>query len=103
VPKGYVVFTEDVRDAAGMGDYGRAAGPTIHAHGGRTIVYTPAAQSLEGSWHGTQTVIVEFDSVEAAQAWYDSPEYTAARALRQAAADTNAVILAGFERPPAAS
>jgi uncharacterized protein (DUF1330 family) len=36
--------------------------------------------------------------VEAAQAWYRSPGYQAAIPLRQAAADTNAVIVSGFAR-----
>ena len=102
MPKGYVIFTEDVHDPAGMGEYGRAAAPTIREHGGRTIVYDPAATSIEGSWHGTQTVIVEFDSVEAANAWYSSEAYTAARALRADAAHCNAVIVRGFELPPSA-
>ena len=51
---------------------------------------------LEGQWHGHQTVVLEFDSVDDARAWYDSDAYRMARELRQAAADTNAVIVAGF-------
>jgi uncharacterized protein (DUF1330 family) len=99
VPKGYVIFTEDVHDPAAMGEYGRAAAPTIRQYGGRTLVYQPGTEALEGSWHGTQTVIVEFDSVEAARTWYDSAEYAAARPMREAAARSNAVIVAGFEMP----
>ena len=45
------------------------------------------------------TVILEFPSVEAAQAWYRSPEYQAAVPVRQAAAHCNGVIIAGFEPP----
>jgi uncharacterized protein (DUF1330 family) len=99
MPKGYVILTEDVRDAAGMGEYGRAAAPTIREHGGRTLVYDPKAATLEGTWHGTQTVVVEFDSVEAAHAWYSSEAYTAARALRLGAAECNVAIVQGFELP----
>ena len=53
-------------------------------------------QRLEGAWHGTRTVILEFDSPDAARAWYNSPEYQAAIPLRQAVADSNAVILPGL-------
>ena len=45
---------------------------------------------------GNQTVILEFESVEAAKAWYNSPEYQEAIPLRQKAADCNAVIVKGF-------
>jgi uncharacterized protein (DUF1330 family) len=54
---------------------------------------------LEGEWHGNQTVVLEFPSPEAARAWYESPAYQKAKSLREAAADTNAVIVAGFEAP----
>ena len=59
----------------------------------------PNPEVLEGEWHGNQTVVLEFESVEAARAWYESPAYQEAVPLRHAAADCNAVIVAGFEVP----
>lgn len=35
MPKGYVIFTEDIRDEAGMGLYAQQARPTIMHAGGR--------------------------------------------------------------------
>jgi uncharacterized protein (DUF1330 family) len=58
-------------------------------------------QVLEGNWHGDQTVVLEFDSVEAAREWYESEAYQEAAKLRHAAADCNVVIVSGFERPTA--
>ena len=51
---------------------------------------------LEGEWPVTQTVLLEFESPEAARAWYESDAYQAAVPLRQAAADTDVAILHGF-------
>lgn len=99
MPKGYVVLTEAIHDPQGMKAYAGAARDPIHAHHGTVLVADQAPQVLEGEWFGNQTVVIEFESVQAAQAWYESPEYQAAVALRQGAARTNAVILAGFERP----
>ena len=92
--KGYVIFTEEIKDPEGMKAYGKAAGAAMG--GVKVLSVETKPQVLEGNWHGHQTVVLEFESVEAAQAWYDSEAYTAARELRQAAADTNAVILSGF-------
>ena len=39
---------------------------------------------------------MEFDSVEAARAWYESEDYQKAVKLRQAAADCHGVILTGL-------
>jgi len=54
---------------------------------------------LEGEWLCTQTVVLEFESVEAARSWYRSDTYQAAATLRHAAADINAVIVFGFPHP----
>lgn len=101
MPKGYVIFTEAIKDRSAMDAYGRAAAPTVAQGGASVLAVDPQPQVLEGEWHGDQTVVLEFESVEAARSWYESPAYTEAKSLRHAAADTNAVILSGFEPPPA--
>src|ERR1700756_3089766 len=99
--KGYVILTEAIKDPDGMKAYGKAAGAAM---GGVSILAVDTAPKVaEGSWHGDQTVVLEFESVDAARAWYDSEAYQQAAKLRQAAADCNAVILAGFEIPLAAT
>jgi len=95
MPKGYVIFREAMHDMAGIEAYGKAAGPTIAHAGARVLVVDDEPQVVEGSWPGNRTVVLEFDSVEAARAWYESPEYQAAVPLRQAAADADVVIVAG--------
>ena len=94
--KAYVIFTEDIRDQDGLGAYSQKAMPTIAQSGAKVLVASEDAEVLEGAWHGTRTVILEFDSPDAARAWYNSPEYQAAIPLRQAVADSNAVILPGL-------
>jgi uncharacterized protein (DUF1330 family) len=94
VAKGYVIITEDIKDPAGMAEYGKLASQTMG--NAKVLAFGPAAEALEGQWHGTQTVLLEFESVEAAKQWYHSDEYQAAAKLRQAAADCNGVIVSGF-------
>jgi uncharacterized protein (DUF1330 family) len=101
MPRAYVIVTEAIKDPAGMAAYGRVAGPTLAEGGAALLAADPAPQVLEGEWHGDQTVVLEFESVEAARAWYESPAYAKARPLRQAAAESNAVIVTGFVMPGA--
>jgi uncharacterized protein (DUF1330 family) len=96
VAKGFVILTEAIRDPAMMAEYGRAAAPSLAEFDAKVLVADRSAEVLEGAWHGNQTVIVEFDSVEKARAWYESDSYRAAASLRQAAADCNVVVVAGF-------
>jgi uncharacterized protein (DUF1330 family) len=99
MPKGYVILTEDIHDAAGMEAYGKASTPPVIEFGGKPLVVDEHVEVLEGEWQGTRTVLVEFASVDQARAWYESDSYQAALPLRQAAADCNVAILAGFELP----
>lgn len=96
MPKGYVVLTEVVRDPDGMRAYGQMAAPTLAESGATALVVDPKPEVLEGEWPATQTVVLEFASVDAARAWYMSGAYQAAAKLRHAAADSNAVILSGL-------
>jgi uncharacterized protein (DUF1330 family) len=99
MPKGYVIYTETVNDEEGMGAYVQAALPTLVAAGGTPIVFGPTGDVVEGDWHGKQTVILEFASLEAARGWYNSAEYQALIGKRQAAAQSNVMIIGGFEMP----
>jgi uncharacterized protein (DUF1330 family) len=101
VPKAYVILTEAIKDQAGMAAYGRAAAPSLAEGGVVVLAVDQHPQVLEGEWHGDQTVVLEFESAEAARAWYQSPAYQQARPLRQAAADANVAIITGIPGPEA--
>jgi uncharacterized protein (DUF1330 family) len=94
MPKGYAILTEAIKDPEGMKAYGRAAGAAMG--GVKILAVDTAPETIEGEWHGDQTVVLEFESVDAARAWYESDAYQEAAKLRQAAADCNAVIVSGF-------
>ena len=48
MPKGYVIFTEDIRDEAGMDVYAQQAIPAITQAGGRVIVADDAPSRSRG-------------------------------------------------------
>jgi uncharacterized protein (DUF1330 family) len=100
MPKGYVILTGSIKDPAGTDAYSRAAGPSMAQGGAAVLAVDGRPQLLEGEWHGDRTVVLEFEPVEAARArWYESEAYERAKPPRQAAAETNAVIVSGFEPP----
>jgi len=73
-------------------EYQVIAGPTIRASGGEVVAFDVAAETIEGKPPGSHTVIVKFESTEAAKAWYRSPEYQAVVGKRLAATQGFAVI-----------
>ena len=68
---------------------------TIEKHGGRYVA-RGGAEVLEGDGKGLNTfVILEFPSVEAANAWYNDPEYAPMITLRQTGSEGDLVVLEG--------
>lgn len=94
--KGYVIFTEAVNEPAAYQAYLEKALPTVFESGGRPIVADDNPQTIEGQWHGPRTVVLEFDSVQAAHDWYESSAYRAVIGERHASAEANAVIVSGL-------
>ena len=85
-----------VKDQAKLERYVREVGPVVERFGGRYRVIGGATTVLEGDWAPTHPVIIEFDDVDAARAWYASDEYRPLKALRQEAVDCNGVLIEGL-------
>jgi uncharacterized protein (DUF1330 family) len=92
----YVLADIEVRDPERYEKYKALAPPVIAAHGGRYLVRGGRTELLEGDWSPRRTVILEFPSLEKAKAWWDSIDYAEAKALRQASARTNMLIVEGL-------
>jgi uncharacterized protein (DUF1330 family) len=91
----YVIADVDVKDPVRYEDYRRMVMPTITAYGGRFLARGGRHDTLEGAWRPNRLVILEFPSVERAKAWWASPEYAEARALRQATSVGSLVVIEG--------
>jgi uncharacterized protein (DUF1330 family) len=95
--RGYLIANAAVSDAEAYEGYRKLAAAAIAQYGGRYMVRGGAIEELEGKWTGApRVVIVEFDSVEQARKFYDSPEYRAAREAREGAADMNMLVVEGI-------
>lgn len=92
----YVVVNITIRDPAPYEEYKRLAAPTVAAYDGRYVVRGGPVDVREGGWSPSRLVILEFPTVERARAWWDSPEYAPAKAIRQSCAETQLVITEGL-------
>ena len=94
--KGYWVARVDVTDPKQFAKYSAFVGPFVAAHNGRFLVRGGKQTVREGEARA-RTVIVEFTSLEAAQAAYDSAEYQAGIELRRSAGIVDFVIVGGYD------
>lgn len=87
-----IVFTrERTREQAEMDTYAGLAGPTLAGHEGKPHAFYGKNETLEGA-PIEGAVIIEFPTIDAAKAWYNSPAYAAARAHRHLGADYRVFI-----------
>jgi len=94
MPKGYWIAHVEVRDAEAYKDYVAAAKIAFDKYGARVLARAGAYEATEGqAW--PRNVVIEFASLKAAQDCYHSPEYAAARAIRQRVADAQIVLVEG--------
>jgi uncharacterized protein (DUF1330 family) len=92
----YVLVDVAVRDPVKYERYKELVPPSIAAYGGRFIVRGGTVEELEGAWKPGRLVILEFPSAERARAWWASPEYAEAKALRLATADSKMILVEGL-------
>lgn len=77
-----------------LAEYIASVDDTLVPFGGRFLVHGVRPIPLDGNWEGT-VVVVEFDDLERARAWYDSPAYQAILPLRTRNSTGAAILVEG--------
>jgi uncharacterized protein (DUF1330 family) len=92
----YVVVDVTVTNPSTYEEYKELAPPSIAQYGGRYIARGGQTETLEGEWHPSRLVLLEFPNMEQARAWWASSEYAGAKTMRQRSATTQMVLLEGL-------
>jgi uncharacterized protein (DUF1330 family) len=96
--KGYWIGHVDITDPEGYKAYMVADMAPFGKFGGRFLVRGGAREVTEGKCR-SRTVVLEFPSYETALACYHSPDYQAAKRLRDGRAEADFVIVEGYDGP----
>lgn len=91
----YIIADVEVTDPETYAEYRKVVPPTLEQYGGRFVVRGGAHETLEGDWQPGRVVVLEFDDVAAAKRWYDSPEYSEIKAIRQRASRGTLIVVEG--------
>jgi uncharacterized protein (DUF1330 family) len=92
---GYIIVDVQVKDREAYERYKAAVPATLAAYGGKFIVRGGRAENLEGDWEPNRIVVLQFESVGKAKAWWSSHEYAGPKRLRQAASVTRMILVEG--------
>ncbi len=91
--RAYMIAQGEVSDPDQYAAYVKVAPDIVAKYGGRYLARGGMRVTLEGPPAPSRVVIIEFPSLDAARQFYDSPEYTAARKLREGAAEVQFVVV----------
>ncbi len=91
----YVIVAVTVTNPEQYDKYKPLASAAVAKYGGRYLARGGQFKVLEGAWPAQRNVVIEFESVEAARRWYNSPEYQEARRVRAGAAEGAFIVVEG--------
>ncbi|RJF93808.1 DUF1330 domain-containing protein [Sphingomonas cavernae] len=91
----YLIVTATISDRETfLAGYAPKAAALLEQFGGKYRMRAPGAQLLEGNFgDGGSVVISEWPSKEAALAFWNSPEYSEARTLREGICECQVVLI----------
>lgn len=91
----YIIVEIDIHNLAEYEEYKKLTPASIAAYNGKFVVRGGHSETLEGEWKPKRIVVIEFPTVEKAKTWWNSPEYSPAKKLRQRIAQTNMIVVEG--------
>jgi len=91
---GYVVAEVDVTNPESFKEYAEKTPGTVAAFNGHYIIRGGKSVSIEGE-PPKRFVVIQFESVEKAKAWEDSPAYDAIKPIRHSSAKSRVFIIEG--------
>jgi uncharacterized protein (DUF1330 family) len=95
----YIISDLTVLDPDAIAVYRTRAAASIARHGGRYLARGGKIEVLEGNWDPKLIVVVEFPDADRARAWYRSPDYAEALAVRDRALTRNLLLVDGVPSP----
>ncbi|MCG8690737.1 MAG: DUF1330 domain-containing protein [Minwuiales bacterium] len=97
MPPAYIIVQVDVHDEEKYEEYRKLVPPTIAKYGGEYLVRGGRFEKLEGDEPYPRIVVLKFESMEQAKAWYHSEDYAGPMAIRHSASVANSILVEGFE------
>lgn len=91
----YIVADIEITDPAAYEQYKPKASAALQKFGARILARGGAVEPKEGGWAPQRLVVIEFPDMAALRRFYDSPEYTAAREIRQRASRSKLIFVEG--------
>lgn len=91
----YILVEVAIHKPEAYDDYKKLTPASLKNYEGKFLVRGGRTETLEGVWEPERLVVIEFPTIEQAKAWWSSPEYAPAKALRQQNATSKMILVEG--------
>lgn len=100
----FIVHRREITDSARLKSYRDGVDRTIERFGGKVVVRADGFEVLEGKWepgrnrddgHPERITVIEFPNMAALKDWYESPEYSALKTIRQSSSRSDVAAVEG--------
>ena len=92
----YLIANVDIKDVEKFKEYLKATPQIIKKYRGKFLARGGDFEVYEGNWNPKRLVLIEFESMQKAKQFYNSPEYQVVKDLRQSSAYTEWVFVEGL-------
>ncbi len=91
----YIIVEVIIQNQKEYEGYKKLVPATLKQYGGKFIVRGGKTATLEGNWSPERIVVIEFDNMEKAKAWWGSEEYSKAKKIRYKNAESKMILVEG--------
>jgi uncharacterized protein (DUF1330 family) len=91
----YIIVEVEIQNQKEYEEYKKLVPATLKQYGGKFIVRGGKTETLEGNWNPERIVVIKFDNMEKAKAWWGSEEYSKAKKIRYKNAESKMILVEG--------
>ena len=91
----YLVADMSITDPELFAEFAEAVPATVRQYGGRYLIRGGELEVAQGDWTPNRLVVIEFESMDQAKAWYDSPEYEGPKQTLARSSNSNFIFIEG--------
>ena len=92
----YVIARVNITDPDNYENYRALTPAAVAAFGGKFIARGGEVETLEGPDETRRVVVIAFESMAKAREFYNSDQYQTAAKIRQAASESELILVEGF-------
>ncbi len=95
----YVIVDNEVINPEPYADYLALVTPTVAKYGGRYRVRAGKIHLADSDWRPERLVVIEFDDLQAAEAWVNADDVREIHDMRRRHARSRLIIIDGVDAP----